>query len=141
MSRQRRTTRLAGCVILDDAGRLLLIHRNTAARKQWETPGGKVQAGEAPVEAAVREAAEELGIRVRPLRSLGFRRFSEDELEFEYHWYESEILSGRPSPRERSIHDRIEYFSWDQLRSMRDQLSANMKNLFEEHEQGRLALQ
>ena len=32
----------------------------------WKLPGGKIEEGETPEEAAVREAFEELGIRIRP---------------------------------------------------------------------------
>ena len=37
---------LAGCVIKDDQDRILLIHRNTPKRTQWEIPGGKIEEGE-----------------------------------------------------------------------------------------------
>lgn len=43
---------LAGCVILDEKGGLLLMHRNTPKRVQWELPGGKVEAGEEPEQTA-----------------------------------------------------------------------------------------
>jgi len=36
----------------------------------WELPGGKVEVGESPAEAAVREAGEELGVLVREPRFL-----------------------------------------------------------------------
>ena len=50
-------------LIEDDAGRLLLARR--PAHKHlgglWEFPGGKVEAGEQPAAALVREIGEELG--------------------------------------------------------------------------------
>jgi 8-oxo-dGTP pyrophosphatase MutT (NUDIX family) len=48
-------------------GLLLAARRTTplAAAGRWELPGGKVDAGESPDDALVREIAEELGCRVR----------------------------------------------------------------------------
>jgi len=59
---------LAGCVILDEKGRVLLLHRETSKRVQWETPGGKVEPGESEKQAAVREVKEELGVDVKILK-------------------------------------------------------------------------
>lgn len=58
--------RLGGRVILlDPAGRVLLIHeRIEDGKTHWLTPGGGVEAGETPREAAVRETAEETGIQI-----------------------------------------------------------------------------
>lgn len=53
--------------LVDADGRVLLQQR--PAGKQhgglWEFPGGKVEAGEAPASAAVRELAEELGVALQ----------------------------------------------------------------------------
>ena len=37
----------------------------------WEFPGGKIEPGESPEEAAVRECREEMGCEVRAIRRLG----------------------------------------------------------------------
>ena len=46
---------LAGCVILNEKGEVLLLHRNTEVRKQRETPGGKLENGENAQKAEERE--------------------------------------------------------------------------------------
>jgi 8-oxo-dGTP pyrophosphatase MutT (NUDIX family) len=52
----------AFAAVRDPAGRLLLARR--ADTRNWELPGGKVEPGESVVDAAVREVAEETGVRI-----------------------------------------------------------------------------
>ena len=54
----------AGVVIVRD-GHVALIERHREGRHYFVFPGGGVEAGETPAEAAVREAHEELGVDVR----------------------------------------------------------------------------
>ncbi|MBT0667552.1 (deoxy)nucleoside triphosphate pyrophosphohydrolase [Novosphingobium profundi] len=62
--------------LVDAEGRVLLQQRpcGTMHAGLWEFPGGKVDAGESPEDAAVREMEEELGVRlkVRDLLPVGF---------------------------------------------------------------------
>jgi 8-oxo-dGTP diphosphatase len=56
---------VAGLIVGDD-GRILITQRRAdqALPLLWEFPGGKVEPGEAPVAALVRELREELGVTV-----------------------------------------------------------------------------
>lgn len=58
---------VVACALLDADNRLLLAQRppGKAMAGLWEFPGGKVDAGEKPEEALIRELAEELGIETR----------------------------------------------------------------------------
>ena len=63
-----RMRRCAMTVVLDDAGeRVLLMRRHLfiVDRWVWELPGGYVDDGEDPAEAAAREVEEETGWRLR----------------------------------------------------------------------------
>lgn len=55
----------AGAVVRDDQDRLLLVRRGREpGLGRWSLPGGRVQPGESPEQAAVREVEEETGLRV-----------------------------------------------------------------------------
>jgi 8-oxo-dGTP diphosphatase len=57
---------VAACALLDRKGAVLIAKRpeGRPLAGLWELPGGKVEAGEEPEEALVREIHEELGIDV-----------------------------------------------------------------------------
>ena len=60
-------------VILDDDSNMLLLLRSGKSRwmpKKWGLPGGKVEAGEGPVEAAIRETKEETSLNIQNLTRL-----------------------------------------------------------------------
>ena len=58
----------AAAVVVNANNELLLIR---SPRRGWEMPGGQVECGETPQEAAVREVAEESGIEVSILGFAG----------------------------------------------------------------------
>jgi 8-oxo-dGTP diphosphatase len=58
----------AGAVLLRASGEVCLVHR--PAYGDWSLPKGKVEAGEHPLSAAVREVVEETGVRGEPLHRL-----------------------------------------------------------------------
>jgi 8-oxo-dGTP diphosphatase len=66
----------AYAVLVDDAGRILLALWNEGAVPAWTLPGGGVEPGETPEEAAVREVREETGYDVELGRLLGEDRFT-----------------------------------------------------------------
>jgi 8-oxo-dGTP diphosphatase len=67
-----RVVRCVGAVIHDPTGRLLLIRRgHDPHRGLWSLPGGRIEAGESPEQAVVREVREETGLEVVPGRPVG----------------------------------------------------------------------
>lgn len=60
--------------VITHAGRLLLIRRRAPEGSLlWTLPSGKVEPDESPAAAAAREALEETGVTVEPVRVLGER--------------------------------------------------------------------
>jgi 8-oxo-dGTP diphosphatase len=59
---------VAAAALLDPDGRVLIAQRppGKGMAGLWEFPGGKIESGEGPEEALVRELREELGIKVKP---------------------------------------------------------------------------
>jgi 8-oxo-dGTP diphosphatase len=57
---------VVACALIDADGRVLLAQRpaGRSLAGLWEFPGGKLEAGERPEQALIRELAEELGITV-----------------------------------------------------------------------------
>ena len=61
-----RLVLVVAAALIDADGRVLIAQRpaGKALAGLWEFPGGKVEAGERPEEALIRELAEELGLTV-----------------------------------------------------------------------------
>ena len=74
--RMRPIVIVAACALLDREGAVLIAKRpeGRPLAGLWEFPGGKVEAGEEPEEALIRELHEELGIDIakRDLMPLTF---------------------------------------------------------------------
>ena len=58
---------VAACALIDSDNRILLARRPAGKPMEglWEFPGGKIQDGESPEEALIRELREELDINVK----------------------------------------------------------------------------
>src|SRR5262245_36919185 len=79
--------------IFDEQGRILCVKLNYGPR-YWTTPGGRVESGESPIAALVREVREESGYIVRAGRLVGVyaKPFDDDLVLF----MEAEVI-GRDS--------------------------------------------
>jgi 8-oxo-dGTP diphosphatase len=81
----------AGAVVRDSDGRLLLVQRGHApSAGLWSVPGGRVEAGETPEQAAVREVREETGLHVAIGRLLGSVRIGD----YLVHDFAAEVIGG-----------------------------------------------
>jgi 8-oxo-dGTP pyrophosphatase MutT (NUDIX family) len=97
-------------ICLFDGQRRLLLARH-AAGDVWSTPGGAVEPGESPAQAAVREAREELGVEVRPTALIGVFGGADyevvypngDRVAYVTMAFECEHVSGTFEPDQREI--------------------------------------
>lgn len=92
---------VAGLIIGDDE-RVLITQRRAdqALPLQWEFPGGKVEPGEAPVAALVRELREELGVTVTVGRIWDVLFHAYPEFDLVMLVYPCRIVDGTPRPVE-----------------------------------------
>jgi 8-oxo-dGTP diphosphatase len=65
--KQKPLLLVAACALVDADGRVLITQRPEGKQLAglWEFPGGKVEKGETPEEAVVRELAEEIGVETK----------------------------------------------------------------------------
>lgn len=87
----------ASSIVTNEAGELLLIERHDI--HTFDVPGGGLEAGELPTEAAVRETFEETGLSVRPLHLLGVYYWPNEPHAYLTFFVRCELLGGtlRPS--------------------------------------------
>jgi len=121
---------LAGCLIFYPSSTNVLALYRPAPRSRWETPGGKVEVGEASAEAVVREIREELGIQVAVGPLIATTTFHEDETEYSYDWFLGTIVAGQPIIQEPDKHERWEYLPWETLTTL--SISPNFQQFLEQ---------
>jgi 8-oxo-dGTP diphosphatase len=95
---------VAAVVLVDADGRVLLAQRpeGKAMAGLWEFPGGKVDPGETPEAALIRELAEELGIDVAAscLAPFTFASHAYPDFHLLMPLYVCRKWAGIPTPRE-----------------------------------------
>ena len=100
-----KTILVSAVALIDRDGRVLLAQRPDGKSMSglWEFPGGKVELGETPETALVRELEEELGINTWSscLAPLTFASHSYDDFHLLMPIFACRRLEGIPTPREQ----------------------------------------
>ena len=104
MSEGLPTVLVSAVALIDLDGRVLLAQRPAGKRMAglWEFPGGKIETGETPEAALIRELGEELGIDTAEscLAPLTFASHSYDDFHLLMLVYVCRKWSGTPRPLE-----------------------------------------
>ena len=104
MSEGLPTVLVSAVALIDRDGRVLLAQRPAGKRMAglWEFPGGKIETGETPEAALIRELGEELGIDTAEscLAPLIFASHSYDDFHLLMLVYVCRKWSGTPRPLE-----------------------------------------
>ena len=95
---------VGACALIDRQGQVLLSQRpaGKAHAGLWEFPGGKVEAGETPEHALIRELEEEIGINTWEscLAPLTFASHSYDNFHLMMPLFACRKWEGTPQPKE-----------------------------------------
>ena len=97
-----RTVIVAAAVLVENRAVLLSRRKvGTHLAGMWEFPGGKVEAGEDPKDALVRELREELGIEaeVKDIVCVTFHRYEDADKAVLLLFYEVARTPSSPAPR------------------------------------------
>ena len=101
---EMRLLLVVACALIDADGRILIAQRpeGKSLAGLWEFPGGKLEPGETPEDALIRELREELGVVTQApcLAPLTFASHRYDDFHLLMPLYVCRRFSGTPTPRE-----------------------------------------
>jgi len=113
-----RVLLVVAVALIDTEGRVLLAQRpeGKSLAGLWEFPGGKVELGETPEAALIRELHEELGIETKSscLAPLTFASHSYDDFHLLMPLFACRRWTGIPTPQEG------QNLAWARARDLRD---------------------
>ncbi len=105
-------------IVIERDGRFLLGKRHPSKKSAphyWCPPSGGIEAGETQEQAAVREAREELGVKVEPLCKLG--ELDTHDKKGRMHWWQVRLLEGEPSLA-NDEHTELRWVSLDEMKRL-----------------------
>ncbi|MFC0532071.1 NUDIX domain-containing protein [Phytohabitans kaempferiae] len=112
----------AGIVVVHEHRVLLMWrHRFITDTYGWEIPHGSIRRGEAPADAAAREAEEETGWRpMPPIRPLVYTQPSPGLMTSEHHIFRADSATYIGPPKDAFESDKIDWIPLGDVRSLID---------------------
>ena len=104
-------------VIKNKDGKVLAVHLNKEKPEGvWVMPGGKLEENESARDCVIREAKEELGVDIKPIKiaAVGEVDYGNGNI-WIFVYYLSEIISGVPTPQEENKTLETKYINLDDL--------------------------
>ncbi len=120
-------TRAAAAVLCDREGRALLVHQ-AGGRHRWGLPGGHIEPGDLPSDAALRELRRETSVEARITDMVGLYHLSgrlpgdeEDLPDLLTYAFRCELVTGEPVLNGRG---RIDDLGWYDAAALPDLVTA-----------------
>ncbi len=122
--------------IVSAKGKILVLQTLSG---EWVLPKGKLEAGESPAEAAVREAREEAGVLTTVVRELESTRYTRElasrPVEKTVHWFLMEATDTRVEVTERefrvaewlTVDEAASRLRWDEQRTLVESFGAGVE--------------
>jgi 8-oxo-dGTP diphosphatase len=100
----KKMVRVVGAVIYNERNEILcaLRSKKMSMPNLWEFPGGKIEKGEHPEEALVREIHEELGCRIEVHEKIAEVHYEYPNVIVNLLTYKAKIIEGQPKAKEHS---------------------------------------
>ena len=107
-------TEEAVLTFIEDEERLLLIHKKRGlGAGLFNAPGGRIDPGETPIQAAIRETEEEICVTPSELKEVGSLEFAfTDGYSLRCHVFKTSVYSGNPAETDEAI---PQWFNKDDL--------------------------
>ena len=110
----------AGAAVFGDDGRTVLLIKENYDRRRWGFPGGALEFGETPEQAALREVREETGVEVCVEALVGSCSLADSSLVA--HLFRCAIVSGTPGVPDSGEIAQVRWCSVDALPEPRTNL-------------------
>ncbi|MGB8508325.1 MAG: NUDIX domain-containing protein [Pyrinomonadaceae bacterium] len=124
---QPRFTVTAGAVVVDEVGRVLLLHHVFRKGSRWGIPGGFISKGEQPDEALRRELREEIGAELQQVEFAFARTLAQPrqvEIIFRCRMQSASVT-------EQSQSFEVDDAAWFERDALPEEMSADQRRLIE----------